>query len=191
MRIISILGLSLIASSCSLEQLQSQFSKKLNNSQFSVKCEARTEDQYYAKPDFAAMGFSEDAPYTEKYCSIFYEKKAWDGPFDSINWFLPITISTVSSPNPDGTPEATRPKLTIYNLNASGIRKGSVLMGILGQWTGGDVVMSFDQTVKIEAGGNVYPVSYLLSPIDDDYVSVPSAPNETPDETPNEAESPP
>lgn len=178
MRFASCLLVSFALTSCQLEEIKSQFSKKLDASQFSVTCESRTEEQYLGKPDRIALGFPEDAPYTEKYCSIFYEKTPWDGPMDSLNWALPISLTTVSSPNADGTPVAPQPSLFIYDLKIDTIRKGAVLMGIMGQWTGSDHIMSFEQTLKFESKASRYSVKYHLSPVDDDYVSVPTAPPE-------------
>lgn len=49
-------------------------------------------------------------------------------------------------------------------------------MGIMGYWTGSDVITTFDAAVEIKQGSKTYLVKYFISPIEDDYVSVPVEP---------------
>ncbi|RYZ86595.1 MAG: hypothetical protein EOP06_14205 [Proteobacteria bacterium] len=147
-----------------------------DQSKFKVKCENRTTEQFLGKPDFASRGFPNTAPYTEKYCYLTYNKIPWDGPYTSINWRLDFEMGSSSGPNQDGSIAKPTPLLSIYNLNESTIRKGGVLMGIMGYWTGSDVIRSFDAAVEIKQGSKTYLVKYLISPIEDDYVSIPVEP---------------
>lgn len=146
---------------------------------FAVKCENRAPEQYYAKPNFASKGFPNTAPYTEKYCYLTYKKQPWDGPYTAVNWRLGIELGSGSGPLPDGSTPQVTPTLNIYNLNATTIKKSAVLMGIMGYWTGSDNIVSFNVDVEIKQGNKSYLVPYIISPIDEDYVSIPEAPEES------------